>query len=80
MEPVYNCRTCGAEVEGGQCQSCAWANEGNAVMSAVEAERERIIGILNRPSKILTAALHFTANEEAWLGEAFLANYLAPKP
>jgi len=45
---------------------------------AVEAERERIIGILNNPSLVLTAAIHYSGNGAAWFGENFLAEYLKP--
>ena len=47
--------------------------------AGVEAERQRIIGILNRPNPLLISALHYTADETAaWFGEAFLAEYLKP--
>ena len=48
------------------------------VIAAIQKEeRERIIGILNRPSPLLVAVLHYTADgTAAWFGEAFLAEYL----
>ena len=49
-----------------------------SAVRGAEAERERIIGILNRPSLVLTAAVHYQADGAAWLGEAFLAEYLKP--
>lgn len=39
-------------------------------------ERERIFGLLNTPSFVLTAAIHHDAEGKAWLGENFLACYL----
>ena len=45
---------------------------------AEAAERERIFGLLNNPSFVLTAAIHHDAEGKAWLGENFLACYLNP--
>ena len=42
-------------------------------------ERERIIGILNTPSALFGAAVHWCEDGSAWLGECFLAAYLNPK-
>lgn len=55
---------------------CVCTDKSRAKVEA--AERERIFGLLNNPSFVLTAAIHHDAEGKAWLGENFLACYLNP--
>lgn len=54
------------------------SSQRNTTEIAVESERERIFGLLNTPSHVLTAAMHYTGEGKAWLSENFLACYLKP--
>jgi len=54
------------------------ASEALAFINGATSERERIIGLLNRPNRLLTK-VYLTENGLGWLAENDLNDYLKPK-